>query len=417
MRLPPVNLPGVKLPAVRLGTDWSLKALFTVDPADLTPSGQRDLRLDFFRGLALFFIFLDHIPSNLVNWITIRNIGFSDAAEMFVFISGYAAALAYGGTMRRNGFKLAAARIFRRCWQLYVAHIFLFFIFTAQIAYITAHFNNPMFAEEMQVVSFLQDPNRTLVPALLLMFRPANLDILPLYIVLLLAFPLILWGLERRPVMVLAASAFLYGFIQATHFNLPGYPEGEEWFFNPLAWQFLFILGALFGRVHGSETRVVPRWPWLEWLAGIYLFAAFVLVLSWDIPQIAPPIPNWLSLLIYPISKTDLDPLRLIHFLALAYLTVMLVSADTPFLRWRISRPTIRCGQHSLYVFCFGILLSFLGHFFLVEYSDSFAMQVLVSAAGIALMIGLAYLLTWYRRTDRAAAREVGAKRSVVEEA
>ena len=427
MRLPPVTrarvtlarvkLARVKLARVKLAKGWSLKALFTVDPAALMPTGGRDLRLDFFRGLALFFIFLDHIPSNLVNWITIRNIGFSDAAEMFVFISGYAAALAYGGAMRRHGFRLATARIWRRCWQLYVAHIFLFFIFTAQIAYISAHFNNPMFAEEMQVVHFLEDPNNTLVPALLLMFRPANLDILPLYIVLLLAFPAILWGLERRPVVVLAISAFLYGFIQATHFNLPGYPEGNDWFFNPLAWQFLFILGALFGRVHGSPVSVVPRWPWLEWLSGLYLVAAFLLVLSWDLPQLAPPIPNWLGQLIYPISKTDLDPLRLLHFLALAYLTVMLVAADTPFLQWRVSRPVIRCGQQSLYVFCFGIMLSFTGHFFLVEYSDSLAMQILVSIAGIGLMIALAYLLTWYRRANREAARGASAKPSPVEEA
>jgi hypothetical protein len=407
----------MRLPSVKLVPSWSLKALFTVDPADLAPSTTRDLRLDFFRGVALYFIYLDHIPSNLVNWITIRNIGFSDAAEMFVFISGYAAALAYGGAMRRYGFRLAAARILRRCWQLYVAHIFLFFIFTAQIAYISAHFNNPMFAEEMQVVNFLQDPNNTLVPALLLMFRPANLDILPLYIVLLLAFPLILWGLERRPVMVLAISAFIYGFIQATHFNLPGYPAGDEWFFNPLAWQFLFVLGALFGRVHGSSVRVVPRWPALEWIAGLYLLAAFLLVLSWDIPQMAPPIPNWLGVLIYPISKTDLDPLRLLHFLALAYLTVMLVSADKPFLLWRISRPVIRCGQQSLYVFCFGIMLSFTGHFFLVQYNDSLAMQILVSVVGIALMIALAYLLTWYREANRAAARAPGVKPHVIEEA
>jgi hypothetical protein len=407
----------MRLPSVKLVPVWSFKTLFTVDPAALAPSATRDLRLDFFRGLALFFIFLDHIPSNLVNWITIRNIGFSDAAEMFVFISGYAAALAYGGTMRRSGFRLATARILRRCWQLYVAHIFLFFIFTAQIAYISAHFNNPMFAEEMQVVNFLQDPNNTLVPALLLMFRPANLDILPLYIVLLLAFPLILWGLERRPVLVLVISAFVYGFIQATHFNLPGYPAGDEWFFNPLAWQFLFVLGALFGRVHGSPVRVVPRWPALEWIAGIYLLAALLLVLSWDIPQMAPPIPNWLGVLIYPISKTDLDPLRLLHFLALAYLTVMLVSADTAFLKWRISRPAIRCGQQSLYVFCFGIMLSFTGHFFLVQYDDSLPMQILVSIVGIALMIALAYLLTWYREASRAAARAPGAKPRTVEEA
>lgn len=403
---------------MKIRTDWSLRRLFTLDPIDLVPALRRDLRLDFFRGLALIFIFLDHIPSNLVNWVTIRNYGFSDAAEMFVFISGYAAALAYGGTMRRSGFRLATVRILRRCWQLYVAHIFLFVIFTAQIAYVAARFSNPMFAEEMQIVAFLNDPNATLIQALLLKFRPANLDILPLYIVLLLAFPIILWGLERRPIVVLVASAFLYGFIQATHINFPSYPADEGWFFNPLAWQFLFTIGALLGRLHGSAVSAVPRQPILLWLAGIYLLFSFLIVMSWHIPQLNVLIPGWLNQILYPIRKTDLDLLRLVDFFALAYITVSLVKADSRFLLWPICQPVIRCGQRSLYVFCVGIVLSFLGHFFLVEVNDSFGMQLFVSAVGIGLMIGLAYLLSWYRRMDRAdsAERKEKPARSTVHE-
>ncbi|MFI4987760.1 MAG: OpgC family protein [Alphaproteobacteria bacterium] len=379
------------------------RRLFTVDPADLAPAAQRDLRLDFFRGLALWFIFLDHIPSNLVNWITVRNYGFSDATEIFIFISGYSAAIAYGGTMRRAGFRLAAAQILRRCWQLYVAHIFLFVIFTAQIAYVAARFNNPMFADEMQIIDFLNDPPVTLVQALLLKFRPANLDILPLYIVLLLAFPVVLWALERRPVWVLAASVFLYGVVQVTDINLPGYPPGEGWFFNPLAWQLLFIVGALLGRLHGSARPVLPRHPALLGLAVAYLVFALLVAMSWQVPLLEHLVPPWLGKLIYPISKTDLDPLRLVHFLALAYVTVQLVATHRAFLEWRISRPLVRCGQQSLYVFCAGIVLSFSGHFFLVEVNDSFAAQVAVSVVGIALMTALAYVLGWYRRAERAA--------------
>ena len=387
-------------------TDFSFRRLFSVDPTDLAPAERRDLRLDFFRGVALIFIFLDHIPSNLVNWITVRNYGFSDAAELFVFVSGYTAAIAYGGAMRRSGFRLATARIPRRCWQLYVAHVFLFVIFTAQIAYVATRFNNPMFAEEMQIVDFLNDPPATLVQALLLKFRPANLDILPLYIVLLLVFPLILWALDRRPVLVLAGSAFLYGFVQAFHLNLPAYPPGEGWFFNPFAWQLLFILGAMLGRVHGGGEPAVPYRRSLLAMAIAYLAFAFLVVLTWHVPQLGTYFPTWLGPLIYPISKTNLDPLRLVHFLALAYVTVTLVKADNPLLSWRIAQPVIRCGQQSLYVFCAGVVLSFTGHFFLVEIDDSIPAQILVSAAGVAIMIGLAYLLGWYRRAESAAAAE-----------
>ena len=108
---------------------------------------QRDVRLDFFRGLALWLIFLDHIPGNVVNWFTLRNYGFSDAAELFIFVSGYTAAFVYGRVMRERGFAVASARILGRVWQIYVAHVFLFVIFVAEIAYVSRDFENPLFAE------------------------------------------------------------------------------------------------------------------------------------------------------------------------------------------------------------------------------------------------------------------------------
>src|SRR5207253_10666682 len=98
-------------------------------PAPAAAASTRDLRLDLFRGIALWLIFLDHIPSNIVSWVTIRNYGFSDAAEMFVFISGYTAAFVYGRAMRERGFLVAGARILKRAWQVYVAHVFPFVVY------------------------------------------------------------------------------------------------------------------------------------------------------------------------------------------------------------------------------------------------------------------------------------------------
>src|SRR5271165_1264167 len=180
-------------------------------------STERDLRLDLFRGLALWLIFLDHIPSNAVSWITIRNYGFSDATEIFVFISGYTAAFVYGKAMRERGFVVAGARILRRAWQIYVAHVFLFAIYLAEITYVANSFENPLYAEEMNILDFLKQPDVTIVQALLLKFKPANMDVLPLYIVLLLLFPPILWLLQRRPTLALGASVVLY--VLTWHFN------------------------------------------------------------------------------------------------------------------------------------------------------------------------------------------------------
>src|SRR5262247_2315398 len=206
------------------------------------PTG-RDLRLDLFRGLALWLIFLDHIPSNLVAWITIRNYGFSDATEIFVCVSGYTAAFVYGREMRERGFVVAGARILRRVWQIYVAHVFLFAIYLAEISYVATSFENPLYAEEMNVLDFLKQPDITIVQALLLKFKPANMDILPLYIVLLLLFPAALWLLLFRHSLAPGQSLLLYVLNRHLNWNLTSYPEGH-WYFNPFAWQLLFVFGA-----------------------------------------------------------------------------------------------------------------------------------------------------------------------------
>jgi hypothetical protein len=200
--------------------------------------GERDLRLDLFRGIALWLIFLDHIPSNIVNWITIRNYGFSDATEIFVFISGYTAAFVYGRAMRERGVVVASARILKRAWQIYVAHVFLFAIYMAEISYVAATFENPLYGEEMGIFDFLRQPDITLVQALLLKFKPANMDVLPLYIVLLAGFPPMLWVLLRAPAAGLGASLLLYVLTWNFGWNLPAYPNGH-WVFNPFAWQLL----------------------------------------------------------------------------------------------------------------------------------------------------------------------------------
>lgn len=369
-----------------------------VEIAEPGPAPGRDLRLDFFRGLALLFIFLDHIPGNLVSWITVRNYGFSDAAEIFVFISGYTAAMVYGRAMRQGGFWHGAARILRRCWQLYVAHLAIFLLFMAQAAYAVAWFHNGRYAQETQLVELLANPPSTLVQALLLRFRPPTLDILPLYVMLLLVFPLALWLLQRWPAGAFLASASLYGIVRATGVNLPGYPQGGSWYFNPLAWQFLFILGALCGRLHNRPQRVLPRAAVLRAIAIAYLGFAFLVTLTWHLSQFAPWFPAWFTRL--PLDKTALDPLRLLHFFALAYVTVCLMGERPRFLEWRLVRPVIRCGQQSLYVFCAGLLLSFGAHVVLVEVNDAFGMQLLVSLIGIGLSIGLASLLGWHCRVE-----------------
>src|SRR6516164_7028055 len=95
----------------------------------LPPRG-RDYRLDLLRGFANWAIYLDHIPNNAVNWLTQRNYGFSDAADLFVFISGYTASFVFARIMLERGFVIGSTRLIKRAWQIYVAHIYGFFAVT-----------------------------------------------------------------------------------------------------------------------------------------------------------------------------------------------------------------------------------------------------------------------------------------------
>ncbi len=362
----------------------------------------RDLRLDFFRGLALWFIFLNHMHYNVLTWATNRNYGFSDATEIFVFISGYSAAIAYGGAMGRQGFVLASARILRRVWQIYVAHLMLFLAFTAEIAFLALRFDNQMFVEEMNVLTFLDEPHVTLIQALLLKFRPVNMDVLPLYIVLLAAFPLVLWAAMRRPLLVMAASLALYLGARRFGWNLPNYPGDAGWFFNPFTWQILFVMGAVATRTPGILAWLARQERWLVPVIGIYLAFAFWIALSWNVPGLEGTVPTWLARVLYPIDKTSLDPLRALHFLALAYLTARWVGPQARFLSSRLARPLVICGQHSLAVFCVGTFLSFSGEFVLLELDGSLVTQVAVGATGILLMCLLAAILSWYKAAEKA---------------
>lgn len=362
---------------------------------------KRDRRLDLFRGLALIFIFVDHIPHNPLGWFTIRNYGFSDATEIFVFISGYSAARAYGMSTASGDALFTSARILRRCWQLYVAHILLFIIFATHVASVSARFGNPMFAEEMNVANFLRDPDTTLLQVLLLRFRPRNMDVLPLYILLLLAFPLILQALKRLPWATLALSVGLWQYTRAFDINLHTYPSGGVWYFDPSAWQVLFVLGALVALRPEIPARIAASARRLDIPVAGFLAFALVVVLGWKFPAIARLLPHHLLTWMYPIDKTALDPLRLIHFLCVAYAAARLIKPESPLTRLSVLRPLEVCGRHSLEIFCLGTLLSLSATIFLGEARDNLVRQLAVAIAGIAAMIAVASYLDWYQRREK----------------
>jgi hypothetical protein len=362
-----------------------------------TAPAERELRLDLFRGLALWLIFIDHLPQNLLTWLTIRNYGFSDATEIFIFISGYTAAFVYGRAMLQRGFIVAAARILKRVWQIYVAHIFLFTIFLAEISYVASRFENPLYTEEMGILDFLKQPDVTIVQALLLKFRPVNMDVLPLYIALMLFFPPMLALMQRKADLALALSVGLYALTWQFDLALPAYPNGV-WFFNPFAWQLLFVFGAWCALGGAKRTSRIVRSPITLWVCVVYLVFAFYTTLTWHVPQLNYFMPRIVEQWMYPIDKTNLDVLRLAHFLALAALTVRVLPRDWPGLTSPWLRPMILCGQHSLEIFCIGVFLAFAGQFILAEWSGGAGMHFVISVCGILIMSAAAWVFSWYKK-------------------
>lgn len=357
----------------------------------------RDIRLDLFRGLALWFIFLDHIPTNIVSWLTVRNYGFSDATEIFVFISGYTAVIAYSRMMQREGWPRAASRIYRRVWQLYVAHILLFVAFSAQIAYVSIARDMPSLIEEMELLGLGENPYRAILEAALLKFRPVNLDVLPLYIVLLAAFPFVLPVVVRWPFWVIAVSLALYAATSRFNWNMSAYPEGKVWYFNPMAWQVVFHVGAACA-VLGDRLAWLDRFRWpLTVLAVAFLLFSSFIALSWHYNPLERLVPHWVSRQIYPIDKTNIDILRFLHFLALAWIVRLLVPINAPALKWRIWQPLRRCGEASLLIFCIGTFLALSGQVVVSHYEDSILSQIVVSVAGIAIMCAAAYIAAWFK--------------------
>jgi len=358
---------------------------------------RRDLRLDLCRGLALWFILLDHIPGNALDWLTLRNYGFSDTTEVFFFVSGYTCMLAYGRALHERGWLTTVARGLQRGWEIYVAFLLLL---VAYLALVQAIGGTKEYLDETNTAVFFANPQTAVVRALLMQYMPVNTDVLPTFVLLHAGFPALLWLLNRGPSLTLAGSFVLYLAAHLLDWNLPAWPKGE-WFFNPLAWQFLFVFGAWHAAVGAVRLQAVLRSKTAMALAVLYLVFGFVVAMSWQFHALEAMFPQQLVKLIYPIDKSSLSPLRLLHFIALAVVVARLLRHDWSGLMTPGMKALIRCGENSLPIYCLSVPLALLAHVALKEISGGFAMQVAVSLAGIALMIAAATLMTWTAKLDR----------------
>jgi hypothetical protein len=370
------------------------KPLVGARPPELKESG-RDLRIDACRGIALWCIFLDHVPNNIGSWLTLRNYGFSDAAEVFMFISGVTCALAYGRARQHEGWSGVISRSLRRGWDIYAA----FLLLTLACAIMVYLAGRDHLADESNTRILLEHPGAALAHAAILQYRPVNTDILAVFVIYHALFAPLLWLLLRVPNATLGASLLLYALVHVFGWTVPAWPN-NVWFFNPLAWQLLLVSGAWWV-IEGKRFR-----PWVSSrtalvLAVLYLAFSLIIALSWSIKPLESLVPQTLTKLFFPLDKSTLSPLRLLHFFALAIVVAWFVPHDWRGLMTPVMRGAMRCGENSLPIYCFGVMLALASHVALLDISDGHAMQIALSLGGILVMIGAAIVLNSIRIKSR----------------
>lgn len=358
----------------------------------------RDSRVDVLRGVALVMIFIDHVPGNLLSLVTMRNFGFADAAELFVLLAGFASMVAYGGSFARDGVVTGLRRVLLRCLHLYLFQALLLLTVLIVAGAWLHHFE----VEPENGAPFLHSGLRGLGHGLTLQALPASLNILPLYIVLLALFPIIYGLIKINPFVALCVSAALWLWVNLDpSVNLINWLDGRGWFFDPFAWQFLFVIGAVGALILRHYDGNLPSPAWLRATAWACLAFALVASAPWDSW-------GWSNLRLIPLDppdKTVLAPLRLLNILAIAVLalssTRFRLLADRPALRFLLV-----CGRHSLEVFSLGTVLAMIFRLVFRTFGVTLATQLLANGVGLGLMIALAMVLE-HRRRPVASARTV----------
>ncbi|ALG68533.1 OpgC family protein [Beggiatoa leptomitoformis] len=354
---------------------------------------QRELKLDFFRGLALCIIFVAHIPDNWLANYTHGRFGFSDSAELFIFVSGYTAARAFGRTFSQLGFWVGTVRVLHRCWQLYIAHLALFFLLAA----ICAAGNKLQYIDyigRLNIYFFFEHTPEAIVGLFSLSYVPNYFDILPMYIAILASVPLIMLLARVRPVLVPIACLGIYLGMWWFNLALPAEIDSDRpWFFNPFGWQLLFFTGFMLG----------AGWIKSPHLTSVLAFVCLLFILL-SIPLSNYPIysqSEWLNQLrtnIDPlVIKTNFGILRWIHFLALTGLTLYLLKYWKNFFYTLFAQCLIKIGQQGLALFLCSMILSYLAGM-LMDYTGRHIIDtVVINGIGIGGLIGIAYMVAWFK--------------------
>ena len=361
------------------------------------PSPARDLRIDFWRGAALLAIFVNHIPGNIFEPLTWRNFGLSDAAELFVFLAGFSAAIAYFPKFVAGDHWRQILRSWSRAASLHVTHVVSLVACIALFGIAADAFDDPTYLQMNNIGPVIDDPLAGVIGIATLGHQIGYFNILPMYVVMLAALPLIMLLARVDLVLPLFAATGIYLAANLAGWNLPHYPNDDHWFFNPLAWQLLFVIGFTFGAIARSGVKI-PFSAVLYWLAAAYLVASLIIAVGYH--YAVPAVPGVPSFLV-ALDKTNLSLPRLLHVLALVYVVVHTPVVGRALAGLRPDNVLVALGRNALPVFCAGSLLSMVGLLLREGHGEHALLDLAIVGTGFVLLVALARALDWSRRQAR----------------
>lgn len=376
----------------------------TTAPAAAKPP--RDMRIDVIRGIALAMIYIDHVPGTIFEEGTSRNFGFSDAAEIFVLISGVSAALAYSRGMAARPLWPGVAKIWSRVWTLYLIQI-LISVWAMAVVSGVLHFGGiPDMLGQDNFQVLVRDPIQTMIGLPVMLHQFGYVNILPLYAVLLFFTPLILLGIIGATRATLAVSILAWVISGLTWVSIPQWPAGGKWFFSPLSWQLIFTIGLITGYRLKQGKRWIPvRW-WLVVPAAAYAVMALVWV-NW--PAFASFMNDgmvWIDnhgapRLVVNFDKMHLAVPRLLHILSLAYLVSCIPNLNAIFsTRW--FAPLAVMGRQALGVFALGTIMSFAARGVKeIAYLPSTELDAVLVIGGLGVLWAFAWIVDTGKRKAR----------------
>jgi hypothetical protein len=367
-----------------------MSGVFTSKAVASRMPATRDYRIDFWRGVALVMIFLNHIPGNIFAPLTSRNFGVSDAAELFVLLAGVAAGIAYDPRKPTPVFPHIIFKTFARAWKLYASHIVTCIVCVGALVACAYIFEEPFWLETHGLKSFFDSPELGMLGLAALGYQPAYLNILPMYIMFMLALPLIVLTARYSLLLLFCLSAALYFSAHAWGLVFHTYPDQGTWFFNPIAWQFLFVIGYCSSVIARSDTGI-PYHPWLFFASVAYLLFCLIIVrfALWPANDLLP-----LPRMLWQFEKQSIDLPRILHVLALVYVVTQLPIHR----RMRdIGRDNIlvQFGRNSLAVFCLGSVLSMLGQVLRQETNGSVVGDIAIVGSGLVILYIAVQVIEW----------------------